>query len=75
MVNVLRVAGDVRFPFYSTLISTWGIALPISYFLGLKMEMGLLGIWLGFLCDEWLRGLTNTWRWYSKRWQAKRLDI
>lgn len=59
MVNALRAAGDARFPFCTALISMWGIALPISYFLGLKMGMGLLGIWLGFLCDEWLRGLTN----------------
>lgn len=75
MVNALRAAGDARFPFCTALISMWGIALPISYFLGLKMGMGLLGIWLGFLCDEWLRGLTNAWRWRSKRWQTKRLDI
>lgn len=75
MVNALRAAGDARFPFCTALISMWGVALPISYFLGLKMEMGLLGIWLGFLCDEWLRGLTNAWRWRSKRWQTKRLDI
>ncbi|MGP1939286.1 MAG: MATE family efflux transporter [Arsenophonus sp. ET-DL9-MAG3] len=75
MVNALRATGDARFPFCTALISMWGIAIPISYFLGLKMEMGLLGIWFGFLCDEWLRGLTNAWRWRSKRWQTKRLNI
>lgn len=75
MVNALRAAGDARFPFCTALISMWSIALPISYFLGLKIGMGLLGIWLGFLCDEWLRGLTNAWRWHSKRWQTKRLNI
>lgn len=53
----------------------WGVAIPVGYFLGIKMEMGLIGIWIGFLCDEWLRGLTNAWRWHSRRWQAKRLDI
>lgn len=75
MVNALRAAGDACFPFYTALISMWGIAIPISYLLGLKMEMGLLGIWLGFLCDEWLRGLTNAWRWSSKRWKTKCLEI
>ncbi|MGP1958150.1 MAG: MATE family efflux transporter [Arsenophonus sp.] len=75
MVNALRASGDAHFPFCTALISMWCIAIPISYFLGLKMEMGLLGIWIGFLCDEWLRGLINAWRWHSKRWQTKRLDI
>ncbi|MFP3014096.1 MAG: MATE family efflux transporter [Arsenophonus sp.] len=67
IVNALRAVGDARFPFCIALISMWGIAIPISYFLGLKMEMGLIGIWLGFLCDEWFRGLTNAWRWQTKR--------
>lgn len=75
MVNSLRASGDAFFPFFTALIFMWSIAIPISYFLGLKMEMGLLGIWLGFLCDEWLRGLTNAWRWRSKNWQKKRLNI
>ncbi|WMY96193.1 MAG: MATE family efflux transporter [Arsenophonus sp.] len=66
MVNSLRAAGDAKFPFYIALVSMFGIAIPISYLLGLKMEMELLGIWLGFLCDEWMRGLLNTWRWQSK---------
>ncbi|MGP1930962.1 MAG: MATE family efflux transporter, partial [Arsenophonus sp. ET-DL12-MAG3] len=45
MVNALRASGDAHFPFCTALISMWCIAIPISYFLGLKMEMGLLGIW------------------------------
>ncbi|WP_348666309.1 MATE family efflux transporter [Arsenophonus symbiont of Ornithomya chloropus] len=71
MVNALRAVGDAKFPFCVALVSMFGIALPISYLLGIKMQIGLLGIWLGFLCDEWLRGLLNTWRWKSKYWQKK----
>lgn len=75
MVNALRATGDARFPFYTALIFMWGLAIPIGYYLGIKMEMGLIGIWIGFACDEWVRGLVNTWRWKSRKWEAKRLEI
>ncbi|AKJ41506.1 MATE family efflux transporter [Pragia fontium] len=75
MVNALRASGDAKFPLYTAMFFMWCVSIPIGYYLGIKMEMGIIGIWIGFACDEWLRGLTNTWRWKSKKWQAKRLDI
>ena len=75
MVNALRASGDARFPLYTAIIFMWGVSIPLGYFLGIKMEMGLFGIWIGFFCDEWLRGLVNAWRWKSKRWQNKRLNV
>ncbi|RKS85894.1 putative MATE family efflux protein [Orbus hercynius] len=75
MVNALRATGDAKFPLYTALIFMWGIAIPIGYFLGIKMGMGLLGIWIGFACDEWVRGLVNAWRWKSRKWESKRLNI
>lgn len=75
MVNALRATGDAKFPLYTALICMWGISIPIGYFLGIKMEMGLMGIWIGFACDEWIRGLVNAWRWKSRKWEAKRLNI
>ncbi|MBE8595661.1 MATE family efflux transporter [Xenorhabdus sp. BG5] len=75
MVNALRASGDARFPLYTALICMWGISIPVGYFLGITMGMGILGIWIGFFCDEWIRGLMNAWRWKSKRWQTKRLDV
>ncbi len=75
MVNALRASGDARFPLYTAMFFMWCVSIPIGYFLGVKMEMGILGIWIGFFCDEWLRGLTNAYRWKSKKWQTKRLSI
>ncbi|EKT64954.1 MATE family efflux transporter [Providencia burhodogranariea] len=75
MVNALRASGDARFPLCTAIIFMWGVAIPLGYFLGIKMEMGLFGIWIGFFADEWLRGLTNAWRWRSRKWQNKRLDL
>ena len=75
MVSALRATGDARFPLYMGVIFMWGVSIPIGYFLGIKLGMGILGIWIGFFCDEWLRGLANAWRWKSRRWQNKRLAI
>ncbi|WP_077924704.1 MATE family efflux transporter [Wohlfahrtiimonas larvae] len=75
MVNALRATGDAKFPFYAALVFMWGLAIPVGYFFGFVLEMGLIGIWIGFLCDEWVRGLVNAWRWKSRRWETKRLNI
>lgn len=75
MVNALRASGDARFPLYTAIFFMWGVSIPLGYYLAIVKEWGLIGIWMGFFCDEWLRGLTNAWRWKSKKWQSKRLDI
>lgn len=70
-VNALRAAGDARYPLYTALIFMCGVGLPIAWFCGLYLKMGLLGIWIGFFCDESLRALANAYRWKSKKWQTK----
>ncbi|MBE3609055.1 MATE family efflux transporter [Campylobacter californiensis] len=73
IVNALRASGDARFPLMTGLVFMWGVSLPLGYFLGIYLSWGILGVWIGFTADEWLRGLVNTWRWKSKKWQSKRL--
>ena len=73
IVNALRASGDAKFPLITGLIFMWGLSLPLGYFLGIHLGWGIIGVWIGFCADEWLRGLTNTWRWRSKKWQEKRL--
>ena len=73
IVNALRASGDAKFPQATGLIFMWGLSLPLGYFLGIHLGWGIVGVWIGFCADEWLRGLANTWRWRSKKWQEKRL--
>jgi len=73
MVNSLRASGDARFPFYMGIIFMWGVSIPVGWFLGIHLGIGILGVWIGFFCDEWLRGTANTLRWKSKKWQNKKL--
>lgn len=73
MVNSLRAAGDAKFPFLMAAIFMLNLSLPLGYFLGIYLKIGILGVWLGFLADEFIRSMANTLRWKSKKWQSKAL--
>ncbi|MDX8361689.1 MULTISPECIES: MATE family efflux transporter [Bacillaceae] len=71
VINSLRAAGDVKFPVYMGILSMWGISVPLAYMLGIQMGMGLVGIWIAFIVDEWFRGILMLIRWRSKIWVQK----
>ncbi len=72
IINSLRAAGDAKFPVYMAMISMWGIGLPIAYLLGIQLEMGLIGVWISFIVDEWIRGIFMYRRWRSRVWTEYR---
>jgi putative MATE family efflux protein len=69
VVNSLRGTGDVRYPTGIAILSMWGIGVPLSWFMGLHLHFGLVGIWLASAADEWFRGLIVLRRWYSQKWR------
>ncbi|WP_409978448.1 MATE family efflux transporter [Anoxybacteroides rupiense] len=73
IISSLRAAGDVQFPVYMGIASMWGVSVVLSYILGIYFGLGLIGIWISFIADEWLRGLFMLWRWRSKTWCHKSL--
>ncbi|WP_308637409.1 MATE family efflux transporter [Paenibacillus silvisoli] len=75
VINSLRAAGDARFPVLMGVCSMWGICVPLSYYLGIHLEMGLIGVWISFAVDEWVRGLIMLARWKSGVWTKKALVI
>lgn len=73
IINSLRAAGDARFPVMMGVLSMWGVAVPLAYTLGIHFGIGLLGIWIAFTVDEWLRGVIMLLRWRSRAWEKKAL--
>lgn len=73
IINSLRAAGDARFPVLMGVVSMWGIAVPLAYWLGIHLGIGLLGIWIAFTVDEWVRGMIMLLRWRSRAWEKKAL--
>lgn len=70
-VGALKGSGDVRFPVLYGILSNWGIMVFLSWFLGLKMGLGVIGCFIGIGIDETTRGFVMVLRWKSKRWQSK----
>ncbi|PYZ97407.1 MATE family efflux transporter [Alteribacter lacisalsi] len=69
VINSLRAAGDVKFPVYMGILSMWGVSVTISYTAGLIFGLGLVGIWISFIADEWFRGLIMLKRWKGRKWE------
>lgn len=68
VINSLRATGDARFPVFVGICSMWGLWVPLAWLLGLKLGLGLPGIWIAMTCDEWLRGMLMYRRWKKRRW-------
>jgi putative MATE family efflux protein len=75
VINSLRATGDATFSVKMGVVSMWGIAVPLSYFLGIHVGLGLSGVWIAFIVDEWLRGIIMYFRWKSRAWEKKVLVV
>lgn len=64
----LRGAGDTRYPLYITLISGFLFRIPIGYYFGVILEMGLMGAWFGMCTDMVLRAILAAVRYARGRW-------
>lgn len=71
--NSLRGAGDVRFTMILAIVVMWSVGVFSSWLLGIVAGLGLVGIWLGFALDEWVRGICVVLRWKSGAWKKMRL--
>ncbi|WP_035055425.1 MATE family efflux transporter [Andreprevotia chitinilytica] len=67
-INALRATGDARYPAMIGVISMWGVLVGGSWLLGTVLGLGLVGVWLAMLCDEWLRGVLMYRRWQRRAW-------
>jgi putative MATE family efflux protein len=67
-VNGLRATGDARFPLFMGACIMWGVWVPLAWLLGIHFELGLAGLCLAMITDEWLRGVFNLGRWQRGGW-------
>ncbi|HWJ77792.1 MAG TPA: MATE family efflux transporter [Niallia sp.] len=73
LMSSLKSSGDVRFPVVIGIISMWGLAVTLSYTLGITFGLGLLGVWMAQGIDEWFRGIFAYRRWKSKPWEKSKV--
>jgi multidrug resistance protein, MATE family len=53
MVNLcaLRNVGDTRFTFFATSFAAWFIMVPLTYYLGLQLQLGATGAWCAMIVE------------------------
>jgi Na+-driven multidrug efflux pump len=68
LVNALRAAGDANYPMQAGALSFALVMAGGSWLLGVHLGWGLVGVWIAYAADEWLRGLLNWWRWSRLGW-------
>ncbi len=61
----LRGLSDVKIPTLVTMVSYWFIAIPVGYVLGIMLDMGSIGIWIGLLIGLTLAAIAHVWRFNS----------
>jgi len=68
VINALRAAGDARYPVVAGVASMALVLAGGSWLLGEVLGLGLVGVWIAYAADEWLRGLLMWRRWARHGW-------
>jgi putative MATE family efflux protein len=73
VLGALRSTGDVIFPVSAAITS---IVLVLGFgSVVLGQHMGLVGIWIAYAADEWIRSALMRWRWETHGWVAHAREI
>jgi len=66
--QALKGVGDTKWTFIITTISSWGIRIPAAWYLGVHLEMGLIGIWWAMCGEMMVRAVMFYARFRRKGW-------
>ena len=68
VINALRATGDTRYPVMAGAASMVLVLGGASWLLGSTSAWGLVGVFLAYTLDEWIRGLLMRRRWVRLDW-------
>lgn len=68
VINGLRATGDARFPVVAGAASMILVLAGGSWLFGVYLGWGLVGVFIAYTLDEWIRGLSMWHRWVTLRW-------
>lgn len=69
--GALRGAGDTKAPMVIGALGLWGVRLPFSYFLSLRLGWGIKGVWAAMTLDLFVRFAFSASRFLRGRWKAQ----
>ncbi len=71
--NGIRGAGDTTWVLIITIVSCYGLRLPLAWWFGVELQMGLAGIWIGLCAELTVRGLLFMARFLHGGWTRVRV--
>lgn len=73
LFHSLKAAGDVRWPAIVSQVVTWGLSLPLAWFLCVHQGYGVTGIWYAMIAEETIKAVLMARRWRTKEWEKHEL--
>lgn len=71
--NTMRAAGDVKFGATVSALSMWIFRVGLSTILCRFMGVGLIGVWIGWIVDWFVRVIVFMIRYRSGKWELKKV--
>ena len=65
-LGLLRGLQDVKIPTAITIFSYWVVGLPLSYYLGIYLPLGAVGVWIGLTASLICSAALLSWRFYAR---------
>ena len=66
--NSLNPNGDVKTTLAVSVAAAWVFSVLLGYLLCVTAGLGLVGLWIGFLCNEAFKATVYLLRWRSGKW-------
>lgn len=73
VIRSMRAAGDVLFPVIMGVVSMWLVLAGGAFLLGVRLGLGLRGVWFAMAADEILRAVIAVFRWRIGAWRGRSL--
>jgi len=67
--SALRCTGDAAFTSISSIGVIWLFSVPLAYILAMPFGLGLYGLLIAAVMDEFIRALIKGWRWKKGHWK------
>ncbi len=71
--GALRGLKDTRIPMFITVLSYWGIGMPLGWWLGIVGQRGPAGMWMGLIAGLSAAAILLTWRFVRLSQNPQRL--
>jgi putative MATE family efflux protein len=68
--GALRGAGDTRWPLLVSFCGLWLVRIPLAFFLGITLGLGMIGVWAAYVIEYYARAIVTVWRFARGSWKS-----